>query len=152
MHLTIEKVCGIIGLVFADHCEGGDMDRGELGRRVLRYREGLGLSQTALAEQAGISRNYVSLIERGEARNVSMRVLDRLAAVLGVAPAVLTGQSEQDELLVAPTLRQLGLEDDLSFEIIDKLSRIPRRGQEPRSVQEWRELYKAIRPYLEEGG
>ena len=81
-----------------------------------------------------------------------MRLLGRLAAVLGVAPAVLTGQSEQDELLVAPTLRQLGLEDDLSFEIIDKLSRIPRRGQEPRSVQEWRELYKAIRPYLEEGG
>jgi hypothetical protein len=80
-----------------------------------------------------------------------MKVLGRLAAVLGVAPVVLTGQSEQDELLIAPTLRQLGLEDDLSFETIDKLSRIPKRGQEPKSVQEWRRLYQAIRPYLEEG-
>ena len=126
------------------------MDRGELGHRVLRYREGLGLSQTALAQLAGISRNYVSLIERGEARNVSMNVLGSLAAALGVSPAVLTGQSEQDELLIAPTLRQLGLENDLSFETIDKLSRIPKRGQEPKSVQQWRSLYQAIRPFLEE--
>jgi len=127
------------------------MDRGELGRRVLKYREELGLSQTGLAQQAGISRNYVSLIETGEASNISMNVLGRLAAALGVAPAVLTGQSEQGELLIAPALRQLGLEDNLSFETIDRLSRIPRRGQEPTSVQEWRRLYQAIRPYLETG-
>ena len=122
----------------------------EMGRRVLNRRKDMGLSQEALAQRASISRNYVSLIERGEARNVSLNIMGQLAIALETTPAWLMGQPSQDDILIPPALRKFGLEAGLSFETVDKLARIPRRGQEPQSVEQWRRLYDAIRPYLKE--
>ena len=128
------------------------MDFQELSRRVSSRRKDMGLSQEALAQRAGISRNYISLIERGEARNVSMNVVGQLAIALETTPARLMGQPGQDEVLIPPALREFALEAGLGFETVDKLARIPRRGQEPQTVDQWRQLYGAIRPYLEEAG
>jgi transcriptional regulator with XRE-family HTH domain len=125
------------------------MDIQELGHQVLKRRKGLGLSQEALAQKAGISRNYISLIERGDVRNVSLNTLSRLATALGAAPRELTGESGRDDRPIPPLLREFGLKEGLSFEIVDRLSRIPKPGQEPRTLEEWRKLYRAVRPYLE---
>lgn len=57
----------------------------QFGRRVRALRERLGLSQEALAAQAGIHRTYMGGIERGE-RNICLRNIVRLAAALGVHP------------------------------------------------------------------
>lgn len=86
------------------------MDIKELGHQVLRRRKEVGFSQEALARKAEISRNYLSLIERGEAQNVSVNILNCLATALGTAPAALTGQAEQNDILIHPALRQFGLE------------------------------------------
>ncbi len=126
------------------------MNLKELSRQVKKRRQELGLSQEALAGQANISRNYLSLIERGEARNVSMGILGQLATALGASPAELMGEPGQRETLIPPALREFGIAEGLSFSIVDRLARIPRRGQEPQTVKEWRELYYAVRPYLEE--
>ena len=125
------------------------MDRRELGQQVLKRRKSLGLSQFELARTAGVSRNYVSLIERGKV-NVSMDILNRLAVILEATLAELIGQSSPDDTIISPTLRELSLKDGLSFEIVDRLSRIPKQGQEPRTVKEWRGLYRAVRPYIED--
>ncbi len=53
----------------------------QLGARVRQLREEAGLSQEALADQAGLDRSYMSGIERG-IRNVSILNLVKIAKAL----------------------------------------------------------------------
>ncbi len=55
-----------------------------LRSRVREYRQRAGLSQAALAERVGISRVYVSQIER-DAQVPSVDIAHRLAAALNVS-------------------------------------------------------------------
>lgn len=125
------------------------MDAKELGRQVQAKRKEKRISQTELAEFAGVSRNYISLIERGEALSISMKVINQLAIALGASPAELTG--EMSMVMIPPTLREFAIKNNLTYEIVDKLAHIPRRGKEPKTVEEWQELYKMISPFIETG-
>ncbi len=58
--------------IFIDH----------LGEELARYRRESGLSQSAVAHKLGVSRAYVSLIERGLADNVSNEVRRRIAQLV----------------------------------------------------------------------
>lgn len=49
---------------------------------VQRLRHGL--NQTELAKIAGVSRNYISMIERGKTENVSYSVLQRICEAIGL--------------------------------------------------------------------
>jgi len=55
----------------------------QFGRGLRRLRERKGLSQEALAFQAGLHRNSVGALERGE-QNVSLLTLEKIARVLKV--------------------------------------------------------------------
>lgn len=122
----------------------------ELGRQVQAKRKEKKLSQTELGELAEISRNYVSIIERGEAESISMKVLNRIAVVLGTSPSELTGETGM--VMIPPSLREFALKKNLSYDIIDKMARIPRRGKEPSTAKEWEELFDSIRKFLDIGG
>lgn len=123
------------------------MDSAELGRQVLAKRKEKGLNQSELGNLVGVSRNYVSQIERGVARSISMKVINQLAVALGASAGELTG--ERSQITIPPSLREFGIENNLSYEVIDKLARIPKRGKEPKSIKEWQELYTAIMPFIE---
>lgn len=56
------------------------------GENVRRLRVAKGISQEALAWEAGMKRSYLSDLERGT-RNPTVRALGRLAAALGTQPA-----------------------------------------------------------------
>lgn len=60
----------------------------QLGLNVRRQRQAKGLSQEALALEAGMKRSYVSELERG-LRNPTVRALGRLADALCVDPGSL---------------------------------------------------------------
>lgn len=67
-----------------------------IGRKVaeVRKRGGLGLSQSKLASQVGITRSAVSAIEAGH-QGVSIQTLCQLAAALEVAPGELLPDHEE---------------------------------------------------------
>ena len=59
-----------------------------LGARIRELRQAAGISQTELAERAGLHHTYVGGVERGE-RNVCLLNIARIARALKVRPAEL---------------------------------------------------------------
>mgnify|MGYP001575297111 CR=1 FL=1 len=72
------------------------MNYQELGFLVLRCRRNLRLTQQAFADRLGISRNYISIIERGEAQNPSMEAMRVLAGVMGLKVSELVARIEEN--------------------------------------------------------
>jgi transcriptional regulator with XRE-family HTH domain len=62
--------------------------RRTLARNVLRQRKALGLTQEALAQDAGIDRTWLSKLETTKAA-VSIDVIEKVAKALGAEPAEL---------------------------------------------------------------
>ncbi len=60
-----------------------------LGKRIQRLRKAAGYSQEAFANEVGVHRTYMSLIERGQ-RNMTVMSYIRIIRKLGIA---------EDELL-----------------------------------------------------
>jgi transcriptional regulator with XRE-family HTH domain len=52
----------------------------QIGRVVKRKREAAGLSQVALAREAGIHKNTILHLERGDVRSVNFSTIEALAA------------------------------------------------------------------------
>ena len=63
-------------------------DRQVLAENVKAARQGLALSQEALADAAAIDRTYISGIERGK-RNPSLALVVKLAEALKTTPSAL---------------------------------------------------------------
>jgi transcriptional regulator with XRE-family HTH domain len=59
-----------------------------VGRKVRLLRKAKGLSQEALAHEAGMAMRYLAGIERGE-ENPTLAILVRIASALGIEPKAL---------------------------------------------------------------
>ena len=65
------------------------IDQTNLGTAIQQIRKRRGMSQDELAENVGISKTFVSLIENGH-RGVATETLNQIGAALGVPAAFLT--------------------------------------------------------------
>ena len=111
----------------------------DFGIRIKQVRFNRGLSQEELAEQVGISRNYLSQIERGISANISFDVARRLGQVLGLT-------LDEPQLPDIPeSLRQFSEQADLQAGEVKVLAGIEYRGKRPRTVEDWRLLQLAIK-------
>lgn len=72
-----------------------------LAQRMLLSRRDLNWKQEQLAHASGVSRTYISNIERGRITNVGVEVIFALAQALGVAPQYLLGLND-DPLVGIP--------------------------------------------------
>ena len=113
----------------------------DFGEQVRERRSKEGLNQKELAEKIGISRTYLSEIERGEAENISFRVVEKIYEELGIGE-----ETEQD---LPPSLQEFAEEEDLPPRDINALASLELRGKRPETKQEWRVMYNLIRSYLE---
>lgn len=125
------------------------MELTSFGQRVRERRIEEQWSQEELARRAGISRNYLSQIERGVSTNLSRQVMQRLAMVLGL------GLSDFFEKLwnqgdLPPGLEEFARKANLPAGDVEMLAQIRYRGKQPRTPDEWRLLYNAIRIATEE--
>lgn len=71
------------------------LDTKAMGKAIRRTRKGQLLTIEKLAEQAGISENYLGKIERGEGMP-SLQTIDRIARALNVSIDSLMGNPEYD--------------------------------------------------------
>ena len=55
----------------------------KLGKNIAKYRQKKGLSQEKLAEIVNLSREYITLVERGQ-KNISLKKLFAIADALEV--------------------------------------------------------------------
>ncbi|MEI6728330.1 MAG: helix-turn-helix transcriptional regulator [bacterium] len=62
----------------------------ELGQKIREYRQKKGISQEKLALLAGLHRNYIGALERGE-KNVSYTTILKILEVLEISFAELLG-------------------------------------------------------------
>jgi transcriptional regulator with XRE-family HTH domain len=65
------------------------IDPVRLGAAIRELREMRGLTQQRVADQVGLTVNYLSLLENGK-RGVSNPTLNRLAEALRISPAIIT--------------------------------------------------------------
>lgn len=125
------------------------MDAELFGKNVLVLRKERKLTQEKLANLAGISRNYISMIERGDAENVSDEVIRKIAASFEVPIQQLKGEAGGGSVvMIPPALREFALNEGLNFQIVDKLMQIPLRGKEPESAHEWKDLFEAVKSFI----
>lgn len=68
----------------------------KLGARIVYYRKIKGLTQEKLAEEVGISPQYLSRIENGNyPKSVSLSTLMRIAKVLDVTMSLLMAEIDE---------------------------------------------------------
>lgn len=123
------------------------MSEKDFGSRIRKGRLSQNLSQTDLAKKAGISRTYLSQIERGESANLSWQVRKSLSEVLGIPIEADPAVSERLEDL-PPGLSQFAQDRNLPEADIQMLARLEYRGKKPNTPEQWRLLYGLIKSVI----
>jgi transcriptional regulator with XRE-family HTH domain len=115
----------------------------DFGDQVRDRRRQEGLSQQELADKIGISRNYLSQIERGQATNLSWQVRETLESTLGLHQPLEASPSPGLEL--PPSLIEFAQASNLPPDDLQMLARLKYRGQQPTTPEKWELLYNVIK-------
>ncbi|RHW42539.1 XRE family transcriptional regulator [Neobacillus notoginsengisoli] len=102
------------------------------GRRIRKLRTEKGMSLNKLSELTGISKSYLSFLERGIQRNPSIDVLEKLAAALQVSVDVFINK-EKDAKAVNGGTGILKLHVELS-----------EKDMEPEKIKRVKELLEIL--------
>jgi len=123
-----------------------------IGERIKTLRVDAGMSLGDLERDCGLSKGYLSQLERGESDNPSVDALLKIAGALHVDAAYLMGTKSEDES--EPRDLPEGLKaflkgrrshgDAVPVEDVRMLLGIKYRGRQPRTPEDWGYLYETI--------
>ncbi|HEY8449714.1 MAG TPA: helix-turn-helix transcriptional regulator [Bacillota bacterium] len=120
-----------------------------IGERTKRLRQQRGLSLTALARRAGISKAYLSQLENDAAKKPSVDIVMQLAKALDVSVTELMGIDDRnglDPASLPPGLRIFWAEHpELRLEDIRVLASLHYRGARPQTATDYWLLYHTLR-------
>lgn len=105
-----------------------------IGRNIQDLRKRKGMTLTQLAANAGISKSYLSNIERGVNQNPSIEVLKRLAYVLNADLKTLLRVQEGAEK-----------DENLNKELIDLIEELKTTVIDKEQMDEYRALIEYIK-------
>ena len=138
---------------------GGKVEEGENPRDcvIREIREEMEINQEQLAGRAGLSKGFLSDVENGK-RNIGSENLLKIANVLGASVDYLlrgevTESASVEPVVIPPELSQAAEELDLSYaatvELLEAhrsvIARRSNKGLRRFSVEDWKELHKAIK-------
>ncbi len=121
-----------------------------LGQRVRALRQGQKLSLSEVARLSGVSKGYLSQVERSPTARPSAATLFAIARALGTTVAELFEGKESESqraaaVEISDSLREFVEEAELPPVDIEMLAGIRYRGASPRTKEDWRFLYESIR-------
>ena len=122
--------------------------RNEIGENIKNYRKEAGMTQEELAEKVGITRAYLSEIERGK-KDPSYSKVKKISDILGIPIDELTGKEVDLEDLPESLEKFVERENPPKKDIV-MLSNIEYRGNQPKTVKDWKTIYNVIKSVNEE--
>ncbi|MDE0084286.1 MAG: helix-turn-helix transcriptional regulator [Candidatus Poribacteria bacterium] len=127
----------------------------DLGQKIRKLRKEKELSLNKLAENAGISKAYLSQLENDVSKQPSAEILLKIASALGITIADLLDQPVRvyaedfkdedipDVLREFIEKREEAL--DIQKEDVRTLMNIRYRGNQPKTVEDWEHILQTIR-------
>lgn len=118
-----------------------------IGTRIQRYRHEAGLSLSALAAKAGVSKGYLHRLESDTSvTRPSGKTLYAVAEALGVTMSDLLGRKllSDPPAQPPPALLEFAANDGLPESDVRMLASIEFRGEAPQTTERWRYIYNAI--------
>lgn len=115
------------------------------GTRLKRLRQRLGLSQTQMAAEIGVSPSYLNLIERNQ-RPLTVQVLLKLSGSYGVDVAELSGDDDADQM---EALKEVFADPLLAGELASQTELSELLEAAPNAARGTARLYEAYREALE---
>jgi len=87
-----------------DEARGGGsrVNQGFIGALVKKIREQKGLNQTQVAKKAGLRREYISQLENGKTKGITLKTAQKLAKGLGVRPEMFLSTEDSRFLYFYP--------------------------------------------------
>lgn len=120
------------------------MDTNEFGQAVKARRKEEKMSQQVLAEKVGISRNYLSQIERGQSTNLSWQLRQRLTEILGLQEDDAARTTDITDGIPS-SLKEFAQTANLPPDDVAMLAKLQYRGQQPTTPEKWELLYNVIK-------
>ncbi len=118
-----------------------------ISTNVKKYREAAGLTLSALAEQAQISKAYLSQLESGKFNTPSAEILFKIAGALNITIADLLGEhtiAAGDSIPLPPSLKKAMIDYPDLIPHASMLAAIKMRGKYPQNSMDWWRLFNII--------